>query len=302
MEILLIRHGDRHRTSPDEQASLSDAGRKQATELATSLKKLEFNCNVFLTSKYVHAAETASILAAANPVARIHEMSALTPHSTKETLDDITSEAKEKGLVLPELGSVVVTGHEPRLGQLFTRLTSTRTRPLENCEAICVSGTWKELFRGRGTVVFRTPVDSHDSESLAEKIHRKMEVSVFLAALTIPALIEIIKGETSTMLLSRGISAFFLTLSLSLYVAAVYIYDELSMPEGFWLASRSRRAPLPRRGRFATNYLRFGPMYQKAAQELIERQVRTHRFSRVLFVKLGGSSVAAKCSHLQPMV
>ena len=129
-----------------------------------------------------------------------------------------------------------------------------------------------------------------------------MEVSVFLAALTIPALIEIIKGETSTMLLSRGISAFFLTLSLSLYVAAVYIYDELSMPEGFWLASRSRRAPLPRRGRFATNYLRFGPMYQKAAQELIERQVRTHRFSRVLFVKLGGSSVAAKCSHLQPMV
>jgi hypothetical protein len=45
-----------------------------------------------------------------------------------------------------------------------------------------------------------------DTETLMDKVQRKMEVSVFLAAFTIPALIEVVKDTTADMELARAIS------------------------------------------------------------------------------------------------
>ena len=100
-----------------------------------------------------------------------------------------------------------------------------------------------------------------DTETLMDKVHRKMEVSVFLAAFTIPALIEVVKDTTADMELARAISAFALTLSLAPYVAAVYLYDELSMPEGFWNAGGHGRPDDSDTSTFAKRFRRFGPVY-----------------------------------------
>jgi phosphohistidine phosphatase SixA len=263
MTILLVRHAERakeHGSLLDSQTPLTSEGKRQAAELRDSLKKLQFNCDIFLSSEHVHAAQTASILSERSLQARILALSALTPHNPQETLDEITAEAEQKGQPLEDLPSITVVGHEPRLGQLFQRLTSTRMRPLENCEAVCVSGSWRELVRGKGRVEFRTPVVADESGSLEEKIHRKMEVSVFLAGFTIPALVEVIKDEAPEMSLGRAVSAVALTLSLALYVAAVYIYDELSMPEGFWAGVWFRAGS--RSGRkFGSRVRRFGVVY-----------------------------------------
>ena len=260
MQVLLIRHGNRERTEPDAQSQLSTEGQRQASELATLLGRLGIRCEVFLSSMHVHAKDTADILRSGSTSVVVFELSALTPHSPTETLEQIVDEAKTRGLSLDTLKCVAVVGNEPRLGQLFTRLTSKRTAPLDECEVVCVSGEWLDLNKGNGKLEFRMPVRPPDSESLAEKVHRKMEASVFLAAFTIPALVEVVKSETATMSLSRAISAFFFTLSLAFFVVAVYVYDELAMPEGFWSA-RAQSRHRSRRGQFGKDWKRFGPVY-----------------------------------------
>lgn len=260
MQVLLIRHGNRERTEPDAESSLSSKGRKQASELATLLDSLASHCQVFLSSTHVHAKETADILKPSSTSHVVYELSALTPHSPTETLEQIVDEAKTRGVSLENQKCVAIVGHEPRLGQLFTRLTSKRIGPLDECELICVSGEWLDLNRGNGKFEFRIPVKPPDSQALAEKVHGKMEAAVFLAGFTIPALVELVKSEDATVSLSRGISAFFFTLSLAFFVVAVYVYDELAMPEGFWSA-RAKSRHRPRQGKFAKNWQRFGPVY-----------------------------------------
>jgi hypothetical protein len=99
-----------------------------------------------------------------------------------------------------------------------------------------------------------------DSEVLMDKVHRKMEVCVFLAGFSVPALVEVLKDTQAEMELTRAVSALAFTFSLAFYVAAVYIYDELSMPEGFWKSNRIQ----PDRSEtsdFANRVKRFGPVY-----------------------------------------
>jgi broad specificity phosphatase PhoE len=242
MKILLVRHGTRDREGEYEQRlPLTDTGRKECDELADELRRLDFEHELCLTSGFKHSIETANMISAG---ARVVELDALTPplkkffagdekrakklkeiagaHPTK-VLNYIIDDARAKNVVLKEKNVIIIVGHEPRLGQLFTRLTSRRIGPLGNGEAICVEGSWDELMQGNGRAAFKIPVIAPDTETLMDKVHRKMEVCVFLAGFSVPALVEVLKDTKAEMELSRAVSALAFTFSLAFYVAAVYI-------------------------------------------------------------------------------
>jgi hypothetical protein len=64
-----------------------------------------------------------------------------------------------------------------------------------------------------------------------------MTVATFLAGFVFAALVEtLFADELST---ARRVAAVLLTAALGLFVGAVYVYDELGMPEGYWLGGRS---------------------------------------------------------------
>src|SRR5205814_1714443 len=52
-----------------------------------------------------------------------------------------------------------------------------------------------------------------------------------------------------------------LTLSLALYVAAVYLYDEISMPEGYWNPGPQIKSAKSYDSKFGNRVRRFGPVY-----------------------------------------
>ena len=262
MEIVLVRHGARdHGQAADERSGLTELGKRQASELAESLRNLQIQCRLIVSSNYAHALETAEILKRFNPGAIVYEFCAFTPHSGRETLEEIVAEAQRNGLDLSTAGVVAFVGHEPRIGQLYARITSETIPQLGNGEAVCASGSWNDFLNGRGKMKFRTGVPVSETNSLDEKVHRKMEVSVFLGALTIPALVEVVKSETASMSLTRALSAWALTLSIALYIAAVYIYDELSMPERFWSTAWAAKSRPLRGQTFRDNLGRGGPVF-----------------------------------------
>jgi phosphohistidine phosphatase SixA len=284
MLIVLARHGARvHKKDvADPHSPLTAAGEKQAAELAELLDNRGIHCSVFLSSNYAHALQTARILADRNPGAAIHELCAFTPHSARETLEEMVTETSRARLDLSKLDVITFVGHEPRIGQLYARLTSESIPQLGNCEAVGVSGTWDDFLNHRGKMEFRTRMPTSGSDALAEKVHRKMEVSVFLGAVTIPALVEVVKSDTATMSLTRGVSAFFLTLALALYIAAVYIYDELSMPDRFWSAAKAARRRGLRSRTFQDNLAQGGPVFAHMIHAW------THIFTPAVFCSVAG--------------
>jgi hypothetical protein len=88
-------------------------------------------------------------------------------------------------------------------------------------------------------VDFRYPVVDHQEAALRQKVQSKMTVATFLAGFVSAALVALIL--TNDFGTWRQVAAVLLTLALGLFVATVYIYDELSMPDGFWLTGRPSR-------------------------------------------------------------
>src|SRR5205085_22988 len=131
---------------------------------------------------------------------------------------------------------IAIVGHEPRLGQLYTRLTGERSRPLAQGEVICLEADkFDEFLFGKGHLAFRWPFLNHGEEKLREKVHSKVEVSTFLAGFNFAVLVELLKHESTKNMNAFQITALLLfTVSLALFVAAIYMYDRLGMPEGFW--------------------------------------------------------------------
>ena len=71
-----------------------------------------------------------------------------------------------------------------------------------------------------------------DSE-LRDKITSKMTVATFLAGFTFAALLQLLNDPTRFQSTPNRIAVISLTLALSLFVAAVYMYDRLSHAETF---------------------------------------------------------------------
>ena len=241
MKIILIRHGSREYdgTSEDKDMPLSDGGKDEVRRLGTALARLDLKPEVYLTSHYRHAIETGNILTAQlseTSPARVLNLCALTPKSPTETFEDLIDEARSAGIDLGTLKVVAVVGHEARLSQLLTRLTSTRARPFNRAEVACLTAdSFVDFLQGRGKVEFRLPVVDYQEDRLRPKVQSKMTVSTFLAGFTFTALIEILTGTERSLAPLQVAAAISLTAALALFVASVYVYDQLGMPEGFWV-------------------------------------------------------------------
>ncbi len=241
IRILLIRHaayGKPGAGRASKDMPLSPEGQKQTRSLAANLTRLEAVPDLVLTSAYEHSQEMARLLSgelgiAAEPA----PLAALTPHDKTSTLEDALFQARQIAAQLGGRGTVALVGHEGRLSNLLARLTGRRYRPfLVHAEVVSVTGpSWLDLLRGRGEVEFRYPVVDYQEAELRPKIVSKMTVSTFLAGFTFTALMLLLQLGVDSFW--RLLAALLLIAALVLFLAAIYIYDRLSMPEGLWIQS-----------------------------------------------------------------
>ena len=245
MRILLIRHGKRDHTHGVSQTSLTSDGREQVEQLSSDMARLEIHPTLILTSQHAHARETAEILASAGEgdsqilVMRLMTLTSPLPGGVPlppGNIEQIADEALDRHSDLQRISEVAFVGHEPYLGQMVTRLTGARCRPLRHCELVCLSApSFAEFLRGKGQIEFRYPVNDFQEEVLREKVQSKMSVSTFLAGFAFSALALLLApGKVDFSSSWKIASIVCLTAALVLFVASVYIYDRLSMPPGFW--------------------------------------------------------------------
>jgi phosphohistidine phosphatase SixA len=240
MQLLLIRHGCRERGLPDRDKPLTDPVREELKGLARALRELSVVPARYVTSTKCHSYETAECLHEAiseNTDARICQIDEL--DTTRAPLEVFDAVKKVGGLEETEITALV--GHEPSLGQLLMALTSVRHRPLACGSAVCLSApTARDLLKGHGQVDFRWPVVDYQEQELREKIRSKAGVATFLAGFTFTAL-TVVLSRSGSLSWYDMVATVALTVSLALFVACIYIYDSLSMPEGFWIyGARSR--------------------------------------------------------------
>jgi phosphohistidine phosphatase SixA len=235
MRIIVIRHGHRN------GQCLSLLGEHQVHELALALEHRGVKATLYLSSDARYAKQTRNHLAAAlSPTSEAITQES-PPLNARPGLPGgmahIVSASQSQGIDLRDHDTIVLVGHEGRLSNLLTELTSQRSRPLERGGAVGVrADDFRELLKGRADVDFRYPVVDHQEAALRQKVQSKMTVATFLAGFVSAALVALILTDDFGSW--RQVAAVLLTLALGLFVATVYIYDELSMPEGFWLTGR----------------------------------------------------------------
>lgn len=257
IRVLIIRHGQRQKTYPDQNAKLTDPeGVEEVNKLASRLTELEVVPDVYFTSAYAHATQTAEGLRNQAP-AKIIEVDALTPHTSDDlfSLENIFGQAKAHRIKLHSVDTIALVGHENRLSQLVTFMTGKRIRPLDLLDVVCLEAkSLQALTLGCAEIVWRLPVRAYDEDKLRPKVASKMTVATFLAGFTFTALMQIITNKNISLVWDWAeydsiasylhsvlplISTIFLTAALALFIAAIYIYDRLSMPEGFWGTTRA---------------------------------------------------------------
>lgn len=168
---------------------------------------------------------------------------ALTPGSGPGSLEDVLEQAHRAGVDVRAQNCMVLVGHEGRLSDLLVELTGHRSRPVAHGGAVSVQGpTLTDLESGRGRVHYRFPTVDHQEDELRPKVTSKMTVATFLAGFVFTALSGVLLLPGPQWPAHRIIAVVALTASLSLFISAVYIYDQLATPAGFWTdADRPRR-------------------------------------------------------------
>jgi phosphohistidine phosphatase SixA len=249
MNIVLIRHAERAHLEAEEKDPLSSAGREKADEtvkrlvlLHQRMRKPLPSFSAVLTSGYGAPKQTAEMLPRAEGAPLI-VLSCLAPR--EQGSGDLTPAQllAEANAVANDHATLAVVGHEPSISRLLCRMTGKDSRRLDRGEAVWIRGKSKEDFvHGRAELVNATRREDF-AENLKDKIETKMTVCTFLAGFTIAALIEIIKDPDTIIRTSRVAAAISLTAALGLFVAAIYIYDELSMPREFWGSDTRRKPP-----------------------------------------------------------
>jgi hypothetical protein len=153
-------------------------------------------------------------------------------------------------------------GHHPQVAKLLCSVTGQKCRRIGFGEAIVVSGTSEDMRKGRSSVegTFGT---KETSELLRKKIELKMTVCTFLAGFTIPVLVELLKGPPNEMLqLWRITATLAFTSSLACFVAGIFAFDLLLMPNAYWGPIDEDMKPEKRsRSDFALNYRLNGPLH-----------------------------------------
>jgi phosphohistidine phosphatase SixA len=251
MDIVLIRHAERRRDVPEPEAGLTLAGQRVAVQTARLLQELSFEApepgnprlhlpkfTAILTSKYAAPRETAGLLAKSSGAA-IYELECLTPFhpgrdepGPNKVFDE--ANAASRGATRQDQATLAIIGHEPALSDLLCKMTGKDSRSLDRGEAVWLNGQGQKDFTSKKAALVYASRHNNYAEALHGKIETKMTVCTFLAGFTIAALIEIIKDPEKIACFSRILAATSFTFALGLFVAAVYIYDELSMPPPFW--------------------------------------------------------------------
>jgi hypothetical protein len=164
--------------------------------------------------------------------------------------------------VTPTPDTWVLIGHYPRVSQFLSRVTGTRNRPLGHLHAVCVSAAnLTELRLGLGKIIWRYPNLDVEGDKLGDKLQSKMVVGALLAGFDFTALLELVKEPEKTPIIKgtslglttqvfdyatfwcwnhhqwtvafNSLSILCLSIALVLFIASVYIFDTLAMPEGF---------------------------------------------------------------------
>lgn len=263
MDIVLIRHAERQQDVPEREAKLTPAGKQTATDTARLLQRLEADApelgksrcrlekfTAILTSEYAAPCETASLLERSSS-GQIYPLRCLTPsdHAGNElTPARLFLEANDASKATGEpTATLAIIGHEPVISRLLRKMTGKDSRSLDRGEAVWITGQTQDDFTSGKAALLYASRHSDYADNLRDKIQTKMTVCTFLAGFTIAALIEIIKDPDKIIRTSRVVAAISFTFALGLFVAAVYIYDELSMPRMFWHAGIAGGEASPRK-------------------------------------------------------
>lgn len=247
MDLVLVRHG---RT--DKKGKLTARGHHEVGQLKLALQRRNVVPSLYVCSDRSQARQTAGVLCgdlAGTPTLcgeltplKKHQLPCPERRAPVGSLEAILDELQDRHTDLAAHETIALIGHEGRLSNLLTELTAARHRPFNYAEAVVVhGGTPTDLLTGHGTISFRYPVLAHDEERLRNKAQSKMTVSTFLAGFVFTALIAVMLTEQQ-LPLAHVLATVALTFALALFVACVYLYDQLSMPEGFW-TDGPRRGP-----------------------------------------------------------
>lgn len=108
-----------------------------------------------------------------------------------QIVEELLEETKtQPGLDVENQDLIALISHEPGLGRLLTRLTSTRGRPMTRGEALCLeASSWQCFLEGQGELKFRCPVTNYEEENFRDRLVSKMQVSTLLAGFSFSALI-----------------------------------------------------------------------------------------------------------------
>jgi phosphohistidine phosphatase SixA len=282
IKVILIRHGSReHRGYEDAKAPLSPSGIQEVEQLAAALGQLETAPTICLTSTKLHAEQTGTILTTA--LGCVPQLS-LDGLCRTTAAFDLFRQAEGKGMPLSSSDAVLIVGHEPALGQLGMNLTSGRQRPLHHAEAVCLlPDNPIEFLKGKARIDFRYPAVDYQEASLREKIRSKAHIATFLAGFTFTGLIELLLSSDPRSGL-RIAAIVCLTLALALFVASIYVYDALGMPDGFWLYGGRSRLEDVLLHKLRMQFL-FEPLVRRARDERKhERPAQTFRRHGPLYV------------------
>ena len=174
------------------------------------------------------------------------------PIPGSDLVEDILDEAGEVSVTATP-NTWVLIGHHPRVSQFLARVTGTRNRPLGHLHAVCVSAAnLTELRLGLGSIKWRYPILDVEGDKLGGKLQSKMVVGALLELVKEPEKTPVIKGTSLGLttqvfdyatfwrwnhdqwtIAFNSLSILCLSLALVLFIASVYIFDTLAMPEGF---------------------------------------------------------------------
>jgi len=142
MRLILVRHGEKQPLSgfPEAAWPLTPAAREQVRNLREQLEQLGFVLACCLTSRWQHAVDTASLLAADGD-AKVLPVTGLTPHTDDRffTLAAILEEAQQNGLSIADTQTAVLVAHHPRTSHLAKALTGTEPPELGRLEALILA-------------------------------------------------------------------------------------------------------------------------------------------------------------------
>ncbi len=137
MRILLVRHGpavDPYATSFDEARWLTEAGRRRVRRVAQALAGLGLAPSAIYTSPLVRAAQTAEILAAAQPgfEGPVEVVHSLSPDrgTTAQALSPLDR--------APDEALLFFVGHEPKIRVLAGHLSGITPFPAFQAGAACL--------------------------------------------------------------------------------------------------------------------------------------------------------------------